>query len=506
MGRLVDQDYLWLRETPTRTAGARWRRWLPFGLVPLAAVGVWYAFYTNPNIRAADDTLAATPPMPSRLASIPGAQLVPAVAYARDGGARAFAVNQIQPWSPATRTPVQSSASDEASSALSMAPAAALISDARAAGWRTLTIRPGDTLSLAFERHGLSYMDSLRIAHIPELGHFFTAGLKAGRTLQVKADGNGRVQSLVYGVDAARTVSVEREGQAFTASLAEQALDHRRTYARGVIRHSFSRDARAAGLSVAQVARVTRILSHELDFSHDLQRGDRFVVAYDALYRDGRHVGTGPILAAGLIHDGKNIRAVRYTDSQGRTDYYGADGQPLKEVFVRAPVDYTRISSPFNLNRRHPILHRIRRHEGTDYAAPEGAPIRATGAGRVVFRGRRGGYGNVVILRHDRHITMRFAHMSHFARGLSVGDRVAEGQVIGYVGMTGLATGPHVHYEFRVDGQPRNPQTVTLPGAAPMRGVALARFRKNSAPLLAALDASDKTRDIQLADASRAAR
>ncbi|RJS91574.1 peptidoglycan DD-metalloendopeptidase family protein [Salinisphaera sp. Q1T1-3] len=501
MGRLVDQDYLWLRESPAVRPAPAWRRWLPFGLVPVAAVGVWYAFYTNPDMHTPDDALAATPPMPSRLPPAMQGHLIPAVARPDTlAGMRLTPVSRFDRWDSVVAPGRQRIEDNALADALAMAPAASLATDDKP-GWRTLTIRRGDTLSLAFQRYGLSYMDSLRIAHLPKLGHFFTSGLKPGRLLRVKADRNGRVAEVHYVVDAGRTITLTRQGDGFTADLAEQALDHRRSYASGVIRHSFYKDARAAGLSAPQIAQVQKALAHDVDFGHDLKRGDRFVVAYDELYRDGRRVGTGPILGASLTSGNHAVQAVRYTDSAGHTDYYRPDGRPLRPAFVRAPVAYTRISSPFNMSRRHPILHRIRRHEGTDYAAPEGAPIHATGAGKIVFRGRRGGYGNVVIIRHDARVTMRFAHMARFARGLSVGDTVAEGDVIGYVGMTGLATGPHVHYEFRINGKPYNPQTVTLPGAAPLSGRALARFKQASAPLVAQLDDAGH-RPVQLADAS----
>ena len=491
MGRLVDQDYLWLRESTPRAQPGRLRRWLPFGLIPLAAAGVWYGFYTSP-----DDNKQADNAAPTSYVDDTGPGLVPAVAQG-PSAASVRPVNLIQPLSQAPGAPTARRAIADT---LTMAPASDLIGDAAHPGWRSVDIEQGDTLSLAFERAGLSYMDSLRIAHMPKLGSYFTRGLRAGAHLQVEADTAGRVQNLVYPIDAARTITLTRNGDAFTGDLARKALEHRRAYARGVIRHSFYKDAVAAGLSREQVAQLNKVLSFDIDFGRDIQAGDRFVVAYDELYRDGQRVGTGPLLAAALEGRTHDVRAIRYTDPSGHSEYYRPDGKPMQRSFVRAPVDFTRISSPFNLKRRHPVLHRLRRHEGTDFAAPQGAPIRATGSGRVTFRGRNGGYGNMVELRHDQHVTMRFAHMSRFARGLSVGDKIKEGQVIGYVGMTGLATGPHVHYEFRVDGKPRNPQTVKLPGEPPLTGSALARFKKTATPLVAALDAP--SRDIQLADAA----
>ena len=480
MGKFVDRDYLWLRDKPQKSP--RWQPWAPVALVPVAAALTWYL--TAPAGAPPDDDAAV--PAVTRV-HVPGFQR-----------AHAMPVN-FSPTFDSVRTrpparPIQ----------LAFAPAASLTSsdkpNALKPGWQRVTIASGDTLSLAFARHGLSYMDSLRIAHMPHLGHYFTRGLQAGDVLEVKADDTGHVQAIRYAVDALHHLSVRRNDDGFTGTLAEQSAEHRQTSVSGVIHHSFYRDAIAAGLTGRQAASLHQIFAQSVDFGRDIQPGDRFVAVYDTLYRKQKQVGTGPIAAAALINNGQVIRAVRYTDDNGHSEYYRPDGRPMRPAFARAPVQYTRISSPFNLNRMHPILHRIRRHEGTDYAAPEGAPIHATGDGRIIFRGRRGGYGNVVIIRHNRHITMRFAHMSRFARGLHVGSRVREGQTIGYVGMTGLATGPHVHYEFRVDGKPRNPQTVPLPGAPPLQGHQLAAFKARDADLIAKLD--DMTDDARVHMAS----
>ncbi|AWN15910.1 OapA family protein [Salinisphaera sp. LB1] len=483
MGKFVDRDYLWLRETPQKSP--RWRPWAPVALVPVAAALAWY-LTTPTDAPPADE---ATAPTVARV--------------------------HVQPVEPAHAMPVNFSRAFDTARArpparsvqLAFAPAASLThgpnqpNDAKP-DWQRVTIASGDTLSLAFARHGLSYMDSLRIAHMPHLGHYFTRGLQAGDVLEVKADDTGRVQAIRYTVDALHHLSVRRSDDGFTATLAERSAEHRQTSVSGAIRHSFYRDALAAGLTDRQAASLHDIFARDVDFARDIQPGDRFIAVYDTLYDKQKQIGTGPIAAAALINNGQVIRAVRYTDDNGHSEYYRPNGRPMRPAFVRAPVQYTRISSPFNLNRMHPILHRIRRHEGTDYAAPEGAPIHATGDGRIIFRGRRGGYGNVVIIRHNRHITMRFAHMSRFARGLHVGSRVREGQTIGYVGMTGLATGPHVHYEFRVDGRPRNPQTVPLPGAPPLQGHQLAAFKARDAALIAKLDDMTDNARVHMASAA----
>lgn len=480
MGKLVERDYLWLRN-PSAQKSPTWRRWAPLGLIPVAAVLAWIA--TAPDSK---------PPIETHMPQ----QALAAPASASQAPARAIPASYVRPESAAPSKPATGLKE------LAFSPAQNLAGNTADSGWQQVAIRDGDTLSLAFARHGLSYMDSLRIAHLPKLGRYFTRGLKAGDILEVKADQSGRIQQLKYDVDPLHHLSIRRGEHGLAGSLAEERADHRRSYASGVIHSSFYRDALKAGLTDNQVTAMHRIFSRDINFGRDIQSGDRFVVIYDELYHDDKKMGNGPILAAALINNGRVIRALRHTDRSGHSEYYRPNGQPLRQAFIRSPVHYTHISSPFNLNRKHPILHRIRRHEGTDYAAAAGTPIHATGAGTITFRGRRGGYGNVVIIRHDRDISMRFAHMSRFAPNLHVGSHVKQGQVIGYVGMTGLATGPHLHYEFRVDDKPRNPQTVTLPGAPPLKSRELAAFKAQHADLIARLDGITGPESIRMASAA----
>jgi murein DD-endopeptidase MepM/ murein hydrolase activator NlpD len=212
------------------------------------------------------------------------------------------------------------------------------------------------------------------------------------------------------------------------------------------------------------------------------------VVTYPEIWRDGVYVKDGPIEAAEFVNQGKSYRAVRYTDPTGGTHYYAPDGKSLQKAFLRAPVEFTRVSSKFNSARLHPILNTIRAHKGVDYAAPIGTPVHAAGDGHILFAGVMGGYGNVVQIEHSRSITTVYGHLSRFAHGIHTGTHVNQGEVIAYVGMTGLATGPHLHYEYRVNGVFKNPQTVALPGAEPMDPGWHADFVAHAAPLLSSLD------------------
>jgi murein DD-endopeptidase MepM/ murein hydrolase activator NlpD len=235
--------------------------------------------------------------------------------------------------------------------------------------------------------------------------------------------------------------------------------------------------------------KLANVFAWDIDFVLDIREGDRFTVVYEQIYQDGRYLRDGEVLAAEFVNGGRTYRAVRFMDDAGHTGYYTPDGKPMRKAFLRAPVEFTRVSSVFNPRRLHPILNLIRGHMGTDYAAPIGTPVHAAGEGRVSFRGQRGGYGNAVVLSHSNSVSTLYGHMSRFAKNIRIGSHVQQGEIIGYVGMTGLATGPHLHYEYLIDGVHKNPQTVQLPGADMLGADALILFREASTPLLATLSA-----------------
>jgi murein DD-endopeptidase MepM/ murein hydrolase activator NlpD len=242
------------------------------------------------------------------------------------------------------------------------------------------------------------------------------------------------------------------------------------------------------------------IFGWDIDFALDIREGDSFSVIYDDLYIEGKPLRHGDILAAEFVNNGTTYRAVRYTDANGHGDYFSPDGKSMRKAFLRTPVAFGRISSYFSTARFHPILNRIRAHKGVDYAAPIGTPVKATGDGKVVFVGTRGGYGNAIELQHGARYSTLYGHLSHFARGLHRGDHVRQGQIIGYVGMTGLATGPHLHYEFRIDGVHRNPLKVQFPDAAPISAQYKQDFVVVSRRLLAQLETVDGISSVALND------
>jgi murein DD-endopeptidase MepM/ murein hydrolase activator NlpD len=217
-------------------------------------------------------------------------------------------------------------------------------------------------------------------------------------------------------------------------------------------------------------------------------------VQFEEIWQDGEYVTDGEIVAAEFNNNGRQIQAIRFRDKDDNTDYFTPSGDSVRKAFIRAPVDFTRISSNFNPKRRHPILNTIRAHRGVDYAAPRGTPIRAAGDGKVIFRGTKSGYGKCVILQHGGNITTLYAHMSNFNSNARLGSRVRQGQTIGYVGKTGLATANHLHYEYRVNGVHRNPRTVPLPDAEPIADEYRERFLTEARPILEALEQFKRTR------------
>jgi murein DD-endopeptidase MepM/ murein hydrolase activator NlpD len=243
-----------------------------------------------------------------------------------------------------------------------------------------------------------------------------------------------------------------------------------------------------AGIPDAIAIQLAEIFSSDIDFHSDLRKGDRFVVVYEASYSNGEMIRTGQVLAAEFVNNGKTYRAVRYRDPDGQVGYYTPEGKSLHKSFLRSPLEFSRISSGFSLGRFHPILQKMRAHKGVDYAAPTGTRIKASADGVVDFVGVKGGYGNVIILRHANGISTVYGHLSRFAAGLRKGTRISQGEIIGFVGMSGMATGPHLHYEFLMNGQHRDPLKVALPASQPIKSKYVADFESSSAELVAQIN------------------
>ena len=361
--------------------------------------------------------------------------------------------------------------------------------------WKRVTVRAGQSLADIFHDNGLSPADLQRALDSQDDASALR-NIHPGDEFAFVTDANGALSLMRFDRGDAARVTLRFAPDGVTESVDERAIERRTQVAHGVLTHSLYEAGAQAGMSDTMIWKLATAFGYDIDFAQDLREGDSFSVIYDDVYREGEHIHDGDIIAATFINQGKRYTAIRYTNADGETMYYSEDGRPLRKAFLRTPVEFTRISSVFSVGRMHPILGYMRAHKGVDYAAPTGTPIRAAGDGKITFRGWKSGYGNFVMIQHNSHISTAYGHMSRFAANERVGEHVRQGQIIGYVGMTGMATGPHLHYEFRVDDQQRNPLTVTLPKPEPLSGKLMAQFRAQNAPLLARIQMVDDNRRL----------
>jgi murein DD-endopeptidase MepM/ murein hydrolase activator NlpD len=363
--------------------------------------------------------------------------------------------------------------------------------EAPAEDWETVTVRSGQSLSGIFDSLGLPAADWLELSRMNGDAERLRR-LRVGDEITLRRSGD-RLSELRLPLDEVRTLQIIRNEGGFEPLVLTAEVERRPAYAFGEINSSLFLAGKSAGLSDRLIMELVSVFGYDVDFALDIRSGDRFIVIYEELYRDGEKLRDGDILAAEFINRGRTIHAVRHVSDDGHAGYFKPDGDALRTAFLRNPLDIFRISSHFNPNRRHPVLNTLRAHRGTDYAAPTGTPIRATGDGRVIHAGPRGGYGTTVMIRHGATYETLYAHMSRIRPGIRNGSRVRQGQVIGYVGMTGLATGPHLHYEFLVNGVHRNPVTVPLPRSNPVAANEKSRFLENSNRLLAQIETLHRT-------------
>lgn len=370
-----------------------------------------------------------------------------------------------------------------------------------ASEWITVTVEPGQTISTLIEAQGMLKYDWMELMSLGKDVRRLKQ-LRAGEKILLRKDAENRLEELVYDLDELRTLQVRRVNDKLEPLVVTTELESRTAEAKGSINSSLFADGAKAGLSTQMIMEMADIFNYDIDFALDLRDGDSFSVVYDQLYKNGEKLRDGHILAAEFVNQGKVHRAIRYVGKNGQVAYYSPDGRSLRKAFMRTPVDFVRISSGFNLKRRHPILNIIRAHKGVDYAAPTGTPIKASGDGKVQFLGIKGGYGRVVVLQHGKRYTTLYGHLSRFRAGLKNGSKVSRGQVIGYVGQSGLATAPHLHYEFRVNGAHVNPVKVVLPRADGLNREQLAEWRQQTAVAVAKLDSLTGTLSASAAGAS----
>jgi murein DD-endopeptidase MepM/ murein hydrolase activator NlpD len=353
-----------------------------------------------------------------------------------------------------------------------------------------LIVARNDTLDALFRRNGLSISDLAAMLDIPLAAEPLRRVIPGDR-LSVVHQGAEIIQ-LERELRDDALLSITREPTGFTATEIPRDIEIRIVGRHGVVKSSLFEAGMAAEIPDAVIMRMAGIFQWDIDFILDVRVNDDFTLLYEERWREGEFLGTGSILAAEYVNRGERQRIVRFEDPGGYADYYTEDGRSARKAFVRAPVEFSRISSSFNPNRRHPVLNTIRAHRGVDYAAPSGTPIIAAGAGKIIRRSAYGSFGNTVIVQHGGNITTLYAHLSRYARP-RLGARVEQGDVIGYVGQSGLASGPHLHYEYRVNGVHRNPRTVDLPPAEPVPEDFRPQFAQASSALWQQLDAFRST-------------
>ncbi|MDH5184474.1 MAG: peptidoglycan DD-metalloendopeptidase family protein [Gammaproteobacteria bacterium] len=348
------------------------------------------------------------------------------------------------------------------------------------ARWEEHVIQLGDTLTSLLGRSGIGQKTALTVSKIKH-GHKLRV-LVPGKTIRIQAsdESEPRLLGLDYPLNSEKSLSLRLDDdENYFALIHKPQYEHRIRFSAGVVENSLYEAALSANLSDNLTMQLAEIFGWDIDFALDIRQGDSFSLLYDEQYLHGAKVGDGVILAAEFSNRGKTYSAVRFVDKSGRAHYYDPQGRSLRKAFLRTPVDFRRISSRFG-KRFHPVHKKVKRHMGVDYSAKPGTPIRATGDGKIVLRGRKGGYGKTIIIRHGNVYSTLYAHMRSYARGMRPGKYIRQGQVIGYVGQTGTATGPHLHYEFRFNGVHRNPLTVRLPDAQPIAH----RYRKAFQQLL----------------------
>lgn len=363
--------------------------------------------------------------------------------------------------------------------------------------WQLFTVHKGDTLSTIFARMGIDPQAAIPVAQASKEVYSLRK-LKPGDELAILTSDDNRLEKIRYRIDAEKTLMIEAKADHFSARVRERPLEARKVSTVVDIQDSLFGDGQRAGLSDATILELAKIFRYDIDFAQDIHPGAKLMVIHEAKYTEGRKVKDGDILAAEFLLNGESHRLMRFQLPDGTIKYVDPKGKLTERAFIRTPVAVARISSYFSKARLHPVLGKWRAHKGVDYAAPTGTPVVATANATVVHAGPQGGYGNLIVLRYNQHISMAYGHLSRFAKGIRPGVKVKLGQVIGYVGQTGLASGPHLHYELRWDGVARDPLTVALPGANPLPAEYRTAFRQQAAEYTALLDQLNATTQVAM--------
>lgn len=345
---------------------------------------------------------------------------------------------------------------------------------------RESVIQPGDTLANTLSRLKIDDLEIQRLLATDAVRQL-ASSIRVGRRIQATTTQDGQLQAIQFERSGASPLIVRRQADGFAAEESSDLLETRVVMRSGRILSSLYGATDSAGIPDKIANQMADTFSTSLDFREDLRRGDTFSVIYTVDYRNGEPIATGKLLAAEFVNAGKPYRVVLFRDPFGREDYYTPEGESLKKGFLRSPLEFSRVTSSFSNSRKHPVYGFHRAHTGVDFGAPTGTRVKATGDATVTFAGRKGGYGNLVILRHSNGYETYYAHLSAFASGIRPGRAVSQGQVIAYVGSTGASTGPHLHYEVRIASKPQNPMAIKLPGSPPLAAALRARFLEQTA-------------------------
>jgi murein DD-endopeptidase MepM/ murein hydrolase activator NlpD len=352
--------------------------------------------------------------------------------------------------------------------------------------WRNERVQRGDTVVELLRR--LNIEDAAASDYLRASGEAESfRKLSIGKEIQAETNSSGGLIALRYPGNNGTQIMIEKQDSGFTAKILPALLEKRLLARTGEIKTSLYAATDAVDIPDAIADQLAELFSGDIDFHHDLRKGDKFTVMYEMIYSNGALMNTGRIQAAEFTNQNHVYRAVYFQNDDQHGNYYTPEGKSVRKAFLRSPIEFSRVSSGFTLSRFHPVLKTWRAHRGTDFAAPTGTKVRATSDGVVSLVGKQSGYGNVIMLNHQGNFATVYGHLSRFTKGLRQGQRVAQGDVIGYVGMTGLANGPHLHYEFKINGQQRDPLRVALPNATPVDAANKAAFQSATGELIVRL-------------------
>lgn len=356
--------------------------------------------------------------------------------------------------------------------------------------WKIIKTRPKDTLGMIFNRAGLNAKTLQAVLHNSSHTKVLTQ-LKPNEELQLLIK-NHSLEKLIIPFTSTQYLIIYREGEGYKSKINQRKMNSHNHFLTATVNGSLYGTAKRLNIPYKLIRQMTEIFTWDINFARDVKAGDQFTIIYKAFYIENKLVSTGDIIAVSYRNKGKTFQAIRHTNRSGRSEYFSPQGTSLKKAFTRYPLHFSHISSPFSTARYHPILHYTRAHKGVDLAARIGTPIQSTGDGRIEIIGRQNAYGNMIKIKHNKTYSTIYGHMLKFQKGLSKGSYVKRGQVIGYVGQTGLASGPHCHYEFHVNNSPKNPTTINLPRGDAVPSREMAKFKANTNTLLAQMQLFEK--------------